>query len=328
MNLNNNPLVSIIIPLYNKRPYVKRAIQSVQQQTLNNWELIIVDDGSTDGSVNEIPQNDPRIRLFQQENKGPGAARNAGLARAKGKYVAFLDADDEYLPTFLETGISFLEDKTVNATLVFTDFYYYPGKKRYKVDEEGKFSRVIDISEIIDLRLIKRLCSHWTCATIMKTDIVKKWGGFFDRYKCLYGEDGFLFIKLVFNEKIGIISEPLVIYHTEASSLYGGDTINKCFPIAPYLEYPDEIIKSCPPMEVDILKKMLTQIAFRKAISLAKCGEGKKAKDLFRRFVQYGCLSHKEILRGHLYISLAPILPTIRQLWRNMKSVISHRQRQ
>lgn len=309
------------MPLYNKRPYVKRAIQSVQQQTFNKWELIIIDDGSTDGSVDEIPQDDRRIRLFRQENKGPGAARNAGLARAKGKYVTFLDADDEYLPTFLDAGISFLEDKTVNAAIVFTDFYYYPNKKKYKVDEEGKFGRVIEISEIMDIRLIARLCFHWTCATIMKTDIVKKWGGFFDRYKCLFGEDSFLFIKLVFNEKIGIIPEPLVIYHTEASNLYGGGNINKCFPIAPYLEYPDEIIDACPSTKVHLLRKMLTQIAYCKTKYFAKWGEREKAKDLFVRFLKYDCLSDKEILKGYLYISLAPVFPIIRWLWRKMKSV-------
>lgn len=308
------------MPLYNKRLYVKRAIQSVQQQTFNNWELIIVNDGSTDGSCNEIPSNDSRIILIHQENKGPGAARNAGLHKAVGKYVAFLDADDEYLPQFLEAGVSLLENGTSNVTVVFTEFYYYPDTKRYKVDEKGKLGKIIEISEKIDLRIIKKLCSHWTCATIMKTDIVKKWGGFFDKYKCLYGEDGFLFIKLVFNERIGILSEPLVIYHTEASTLYSGGKINKCFPIAPYLEYPDEIIESCPTAKVDILKKMLTQIAFRKSISLAKWGEKKKAKDLLARFVKYGYISYREILKGYFYISLAPVLPSIRWFWRTLKS--------
>lgn len=100
--MRDKPLVSVIMPLYNKRPYVRYAIESVQNQTYANWELIIVDDGSTDGSSEEIPPNDPRIRVFAQENRGPGAARNRGIEKAAGELVTFLDADDYYFRHKLE----------------------------------------------------------------------------------------------------------------------------------------------------------------------------------------------------------------------------------
>ena len=77
--MTTHPFISVIMPLYNKRPYVRRAIHSVQKQTFTDWELIIVDDGSTDDSPTEIPQNEPRIRFFQQANAGPAAARNHGI---------------------------------------------------------------------------------------------------------------------------------------------------------------------------------------------------------------------------------------------------------
>ena len=96
------PLFSVIMPLFNKRDYVLRAIKSVQNQTYGNWELIIIDDGSTDGSTKIIPQNEARIRLYQQQNKGPGAARNKGIEVASGQYVTFLDADDCFFPNKLE----------------------------------------------------------------------------------------------------------------------------------------------------------------------------------------------------------------------------------
>ena len=88
------PIISVIMPLYNKRHYVKRAIESIQKQTLTDWELIIVDDGSTDGSTDEVPQNDSRIQMIHQENKGPGAARNRGIRMASGKFITFIDADN------------------------------------------------------------------------------------------------------------------------------------------------------------------------------------------------------------------------------------------
>ncbi|MBW2538877.1 MAG: glycosyltransferase family 2 protein [Deltaproteobacteria bacterium] len=97
------PVVSIVMPLYNKRSYVRHAIASVQQQTLPDWELIIIDDGSTDGSALEIPIDNKRIRLIQKKNAGPAAARNRGIREARGEFITFLDADDYYYPHKLET---------------------------------------------------------------------------------------------------------------------------------------------------------------------------------------------------------------------------------
>ena len=96
------PIVSIVMPLYNKRPYVRRAIESVQQQTFIDWELIIIDDGSNDSSTTEIPMDDKRIRLIQQQNAGPAAARNRGIGEGRGEFVTFIDADDYYYPQKLE----------------------------------------------------------------------------------------------------------------------------------------------------------------------------------------------------------------------------------
>ena len=100
--MSRSPIVSIIMPLYNKRPYIRRAIESLQQQTFADWELIIIDDGSTDGSTAEIPLNDKRIRLLQQENAGPAAARNRGIREARREFITFLDADDYYYPQKLQ----------------------------------------------------------------------------------------------------------------------------------------------------------------------------------------------------------------------------------
>lgn len=94
--------ISVVIPLFNKAQSIGRAIQSVLTQEYQNFELIIVDDGSTDDSLTQVKQfNDPRIRLFSQRNQGVSIARNNGVKHAKADYVAFLDADDSYHPDFL-----------------------------------------------------------------------------------------------------------------------------------------------------------------------------------------------------------------------------------
>jgi glycosyltransferase involved in cell wall biosynthesis len=96
------PFFSVVIPLYNKRPYIRRAVDSVLAQTFEVFELIVVDDGSTDGSHEALAHvTDPRFRLLRQENRGVGPARNAGMAAARGAWFAFLDGDDMWLPDHL-----------------------------------------------------------------------------------------------------------------------------------------------------------------------------------------------------------------------------------
>ena len=101
-----NPRVSVIIPTHNRPRLTLRAIQSVQQQTLRDLELIVVDDGSTDGtwqSLRTIQAQDGRIRLSQQTSQGANPARNRGVSHAKAPHTLFLDSDDELIPNALES---------------------------------------------------------------------------------------------------------------------------------------------------------------------------------------------------------------------------------
>jgi hypothetical protein len=98
------PAISVVMPLYNKASYVLASISSVQTQSFANWEMVVVDDGSTDDSCKRVAElGDPRIRIIQQTNQGVSAARNAGILAAQSELIAFLDADDEWLPTYLDS---------------------------------------------------------------------------------------------------------------------------------------------------------------------------------------------------------------------------------
>jgi len=105
------PLISVVMPLYNKRPYVTRAVNSVLGQSFPDWELIVVDDGSTDGSARDVTTDDQRIHLVSQANAGPAAARNRGINLARGRYVTFLDADDYYYVNKLEQELTLLHEE-------------------------------------------------------------------------------------------------------------------------------------------------------------------------------------------------------------------------
>src|SRR5688572_26009031 len=104
MNSAEQPVVTVVVPLYNKQQYVTRALASIEKQTYQDFEVIIIDDGSTDCGADmarAFCTHDARFRVVSQSNAGPGAARNRGIELARGRFVAFLDADDEWLPDYL-----------------------------------------------------------------------------------------------------------------------------------------------------------------------------------------------------------------------------------
>ncbi len=104
MTSEKKPFFSVVIPLYNKQNYVKETINSVLEQSFQDFEIVVVDDGSTDNSVNAVQGiEDSRIRIIRQKNAGVSVARNTGIKEARAGYIAFLDADDIWLPAFLQT---------------------------------------------------------------------------------------------------------------------------------------------------------------------------------------------------------------------------------
>lgn len=138
MIITRNSLVSVITPAYNAQRYIKRAIESVLNQTYKNLEVIVIDDGSTDRTAEIIKSyNDPRIIYLYQENQGQGPARNYGIRKSKGEYITLLDADDVYLPEKIEKQVQFMqtypEYKAVycNALHFYSDNPYKFFKKKY-----------------------------------------------------------------------------------------------------------------------------------------------------------------------------------------------------
>jgi glycosyltransferase involved in cell wall biosynthesis len=116
------PQITVITPAYNVGPYIGEAVDSVLAQTFSDFEYLVVDDGSTDNTaqaVREHVKNDLRVRLIQKKNGGAASARNSGLIRARGTYIAFLDGDDRWHADFLENQLSLLESLSDDVAAVF-----------------------------------------------------------------------------------------------------------------------------------------------------------------------------------------------------------------
>ena len=141
----NSPLVSVIMPVYNASKYVEEAVASVLNQTYQNFELLVIDDGSKDNSLELIKSfDDPRLHVFTQMNQGANVARNRGLYESKGEYVKFLDSDDVLYPDALKTQVEQMASLADNEE-VFGDFDF--------IDENGK----VFYHHVLDEELLQKL---------------------------------------------------------------------------------------------------------------------------------------------------------------------------
>ncbi len=212
---------SVIIPLYNKAPYVRKTVESVLGQTFDDYELIIIDNGSNDGS-NKIVAGfiDPRIRTVHlEENIGVSNARNKGVSLSTAPYITFLDADDWWEPTFLEEMRGLIE-RHPDAGIYGTGYYIVKnGKKRVAPIgvEEGFTEDEINYCTVY----AKTLCMPLTSITAaMPRSIFDEMGGFKSHLKL--GEDFDLWVRIALRHKAVFLNKPLSNYNQDVDVTYRG----------------------------------------------------------------------------------------------------------
>lgn len=205
-------MISVVIPLYNKEKQIAHTLRSVLNQILQNFEVVIVDDGSTDGSVAEVEKfEDSRIRLIHQQNAGVSAARNRGIEEAKGELIAFLDADDEWKSEYLATQYHLYQkypdcsvfacnyefrnsDGVVTSTII---------RKISFAGEDGILPNYFEVA----------CCSHpplWTSAVMVKKQAIQAIGGFPVGIKS--GEDLLTWARLACRNSIAYNRTPLAVF--------------------------------------------------------------------------------------------------------------------
>ncbi|HML34139.1 glycosyltransferase family 2 protein [Sporomusa sphaeroides] len=205
-------LISIIVPAYNVAPEIGDCIRSVQKQSYPHWELIVVNDESKDNTaaiVEELIREDSRIRLVNQKNGGVSKARNTGLNKATGKYIAFLDGDDMWEPTFLEELLTAKEKS--NADMVYCGYshLYASGLKR-------GFSYRYSTGHILLDVINKKTQIHIGAILVDRSFITQLDLSFTEG--CLVAQDQEFIKKLVFRATVQAVPKELMIYRIRSGS--------------------------------------------------------------------------------------------------------------
>lgn len=217
-------MFSVIMPLYNKAPYVAKAIGSVLAQTFSDYELVIVDDGSKDDSAEiaeKIITGNGHCKLIRQENAGVSVARNNGVVASRGEYLCFLDADDWWEQTFLEEMKKLIEE--------FPDAGIY-GTNYTIVNETKHKTRVakIGVEDGFEKGYINYCRAYadtmymplWTGAVCLPREVFVEQGGFPKGIKL--GEDFLLWIRIALKYKVALLNKPLAYYNQDVESANRG----------------------------------------------------------------------------------------------------------
>ena len=235
-------LVSVVMPVYNACGYLRPAIESIMCQTLTNIEIICVDDGSTDTSLDMIKifqQNDNRIRIITETNAGPGLARNNGLKRARGEYVAFLDADDFYEPDMLE--LMYNRAKEDDLDIVISKYDIFENKKaRFRENVENEHAKIYEggvvtsKNEHPDYILESTSGAAWN--KLFKRSFINEKGISFLPEIMMFEDVYFTVSALAFAEKVAKVDEVLV-HHRVYKHQSRVRTFRKYFPHIPMAFY-------------------------------------------------------------------------------------------
>lgn len=208
------PKISVIMPCFNAVDFVSESIESILNQTFTDFELILIDDGSTDASLNIIKQyarTDSRILVIEQENTGQSEARNRGILASRGEWIAILDSDDLALPTRLEQQLAYL-DKNPDFVMIGSDFieidgfghtikcHHYPG------------------THSVLMKRLQRIMAFPPHSSLMyRTEVVKRIGGFNNRY--VRSEDWDLWLRLAEQGRVTCLNRPLVKVRKHANNI-------------------------------------------------------------------------------------------------------------
>jgi glycosyltransferase involved in cell wall biosynthesis len=217
--MKRSPLVSTIIPTYNRAHLVREAVDSVLAQTYPNVELIVVDDGSTDDTQAQLKRYGNRIRVLTQQNAGPSAARNRGIEVSRGDLISFLDSDDLWLTTKLERQVSLLQEAGESVPCCLCNILMRWSDRDIPSFEISSLQPFVaegiwnNVAEVLATRFVL-----FNQGALVRRHVLSTIGGFDESLRLL--EDYELALRLSLQGPWAFIEEPLVVWRETAGSLY------------------------------------------------------------------------------------------------------------
>ena len=313
------PLVSVVIPAYNCAQYLARAIDSALAQTYPNIECIVVDDGSTDDTADIISSFGARIRGFRQANAGASAARNAGIAAAKGKYIAFLDADDYWLATKISNQVRVFR---ANPGVVLVSCGFSWVRPNGPKDEPPAPPPPFQADRVKVFQTLSQLLRNpylGTPTVVVDAEAVKQIGGFDSSLPV--AEDVDLYFRLCADRPYAILDQPLARFQLRYGSL-----TTDVRGYADNLRVFDKLEGALPSLSTSdrALLQSLRMSVYQGWVSdLLVRGAGREARRVLRQSQHVGRLPRF----GELYVKslIAPTLRVFRQKWRAVKTRLHSR---
>lgn len=273
------PAVTIIIPTYNRRDLLPATLDSVAAQTFKDYEITVVDDGSSDDTRQYIASRPERISYHWQPNQGVAKARNHGLRHTRAEFVAFLDSDDYWQPTFLEETVGRLRREPALA-LVFTRFTSMNPEGRVlrrhnKQPHSGEVTAALFASTFIH-----------TSSVVARAWVVRDAGGFDERLT--HNEDYDLWLRLSLRHRFGMISEPLCMRRCHMESLsHNGCTPDVLLRKADLLHRFYEAGGGKPRIEPHVANRRLGKVYYTAGKALYRSGRIGEAHDTLRRSLDF-----------------------------------------
>jgi succinoglycan biosynthesis protein ExoO len=267
---------AVVVPLYNKRPHIERALTSIFAQIEAPAEIFVVDDASTDGGLDEVVRyHDERLKILRRSEPGPGgyAARNMAVLRAQSDWIAFLDADDAWAPDHLATIRATIEQASApRLACVFTGYsnVWPDGRKepdRYTRQVGRAETRVLDFPALLDAWLDLKECPIWTSAAAFRRQALVD-AGLFPAGRCVRGGDKDLWLRVARNAEVVAAAGATAIYHRDATNMVTSKSstdARHCL-----CETIIAMLQNAPDSERPLLKKLFNQEVYQYALYAAK----------------------------------------------------------
>ncbi|MCT7968523.1 glycosyltransferase [Laspinema sp. D1] len=315
------PKVSVVIPTYNCKRFIKETINSVLSQTYLDFEVIVIDDGSTDGTAEILNDYGSTLRYIYQKNKGQGAARNVGIRACNGEYIAFLDSDDMWLPNKLERQMALI-DSGSSINFVYCDVEVFEHLSGQRLFLAHQLFKPYEGNNIASKLLINNFI--FSCTPLINKKVFEE-VGYFDESRLLQGlEDWDMWLRIAASYPLAWIPEPLGRYRIHDANMIGNSNYDPLKFHQQWIAVIKRITEIYPQVYAPVYSQAMSNAYWNTSAKLLSKSQNSQARQLLYSAIRHYPLCSKSYLLGVLSLMPLPIVQFIlklRQFYRKFYGV-------